>query len=267
MAAKKLQFFWQNWFDDAVVTASSEELEYPVENLQNRWATWDWRSGVPDTSGVWIKADLGGAKEIQGFILENMNLQAGSGTTVILGGHATDPGVGATAYTEPIPITAEMVTAKRIVFILPGSVGDRTKRWWRILITDIDTWPGYFSASRVYLGPVFQPKYHYQPRPTQVRASDSGVGYSAGGQTTAVKRPRFWTYTLPISIVGTDGEKFADMDEECGVDTPLWVCLDSTNDVTRVTSTIYVSFMEHIPFPAVIDGCLWESSLRLRQEL
>jgi len=30
MAAKKLQFFWQNWFDGAVVTASSEELEYPV---------------------------------------------------------------------------------------------------------------------------------------------------------------------------------------------------------------------------------------------
>jgi len=25
--------------------------------------------------------------------------------------------------------------------------------------------------------------------------------------------------------------------------------------------------MEHIPFPAIVDGVLWESSLRLRQEL
>jgi len=264
MAAKKLQFFWQNWFDDAVVTASSEEPEYPVENLQNRWATWDWRSGVPDTSGVWIIADLGSQKTIEGFVLEHMNFEVGS--TVELGGHATDPtGLAHTTYEHVITITAEMVTAKRIVFILPPAT---VFQWWRILIEDIvGTWPGYFSASRVYLGPVFQPKYHYQPRPTQVRASNSEVGYSAGGQTTAVKRPRFWTYDLPISIVGTDGEKFADMDEECGVDTPLWVCLDSTSDITRITSTIYVSFMEHIPFPAIVDGVLWESSLRMRQEL
>ena len=259
MAAKKLQFFWQNWFDSAIVTASSEDPEYPVENLQNRWATWDWRSGVPDTSGVWIKANLGSPKAIEGFVLENMNLQAG--TTVTLEGNDSDAWPGPS---HSITITTEMVTAKRIVFILPVS---ETHQWWRILMTDIDTWPGYFSASRVYLGPVFQPKYHYQPRPMQARASNPEIAYSSGGQTTAVKRPRYWTYDLPISIVGTDGEKFADMDEECGVDTPLWVCLDSTSDVTRITSTIYVAFMEHIPFPAIVDGVLWESSLKLRQEL
>ena len=72
---------------------------------------------------------------------------------------------------------------------------------------------------------------------------------------------------MPISIVGTDGEAFADIDEECGIDTPLWVCLDSTSDTTMVTSTIYVAFTGHIAFPAIVDGCLWESSLRLRQEL
>lgn len=267
MAAKKLQFFWQNWFDSAIVTASSEDPEYPVENLQNRWATWDWRSGVPDTAvDVWIVVNLGIQKTIEGFVLENMNFEVG--TTVELGGHATDPtalAAGATTYFHVITITAEMVTAKRVVFILPAGTAFQ---WWRILMADVvGTWPGYFSASRVYLGPVFQPKYHYQPRPVQVRASDSEVGYSAGGQTTAVKRPRYWTYDLPISIVGTDGEKFADMDEECGVDTPLWVCLDSTSDVTRITSTIYVAFMEHIVFPAIVDNCLWESSLKLRQEL
>lgn len=259
MAAKKLQFFWQNWFDSAVVTASSEDPEYPVENLQNRWATWDWRSGVPDTAGVWIKANLGNPEAIEGLVMENINFT--TGTTVTLEGSNSDAWPGPA---HSITITAEMITAKRIVFMLPAS---ETHQWWRILITDVDTWPGYFSASRVYLGPVFQPKYHYQPRPTQKRASNPEIDYSSGGQTTAVKRPRFWTYELPISIVGTDGEKFADMDEECGVDTPLWVCLDSTSDVTRITSTIYVAFMEHIAFPAIVDGVLWESSLSLRQEL
>jgi hypothetical protein len=262
MAAKKLRFFWQNYFDDATLTVSSADPEYPVENLQNRWATWDWRSTGTDSVGESIIAEFVNDEAIKGFVLENMNLRFGA--AVILQGNTTNSW-GGVPYVFSITITHEMETAKRVVVVL--STLSASYQYWRITLIDLGNPDGYLSASRIYLGPVFQPKYHYQPRPTQARSSDPEIAYSGGGQTTAVKRPRYWTYDLPISIVGTDGEAFADIDEECGIDTPLWICLDSTDVTTMVTSTIYVAFMEHIAFPAIVDGCLWESSLRLRQEL
>jgi len=261
MATKGLLFYWQNWFDSAVVTASSAATNYPASNLQNRWATFDWRSTAADTAGEWIIANLGAPKAVKSIILENMNLEAGA--TVELGGHASDPTAEThTTYEKVITVTAAMVAAGRIVVTLAAA---ETYQWWRLLITDVGNADGYLSASRVYLGPCFEPGLRYGPQPIQVRGSRSEVGYSTGGQTSAVKRPKYWTYDLPITILGqADADAYADMDDECGIDTPLWVCFDSTDEPTN---TVYVHFSEHIAFPAVIDGSLWETSIRLRQEL
>jgi hypothetical protein len=259
MATRRLYFYWQNWFDSATVTASSEATDYAAANLQNRWATFDWRSTAADTAGEWIKANLGSAKAVKSIILEHMNLRAGD--TVALEGNATDAW-GAPSYSLPITITAAMVAAGRIVITLAAA---QTYQWWRLTMADAGNPDGYLSASRVYLGPCFEPGLRYGPTPTQVRDSASEVGESSGGQSSAVKRPKRWTYDLPITILGqTDADAYADMDDECGIDTPLWVCFDSTDEPTN---TVYVRFAEHIPFPAVIDGSLWETSIRLRQEL
>lgn len=259
MATKGLRFYWQNWFDSATVTASSEASGYEVSKLQNRWATWDWHSTAADTAGEWLKADLGSAQPVKSIILENMNLRAGA--TVTLEGNASDAW-GAPSYSLGITITAAMVAAKRIVVTLPAA---RAYQWWRLTMADAGNADGYLAASRMYLGPCFEPGLRFGPQPTQVRGSGSEVSYSGGGQATAVKRAKYWTYDLPITILGqADANAYADMDDECGIDTPLWVCFDSTDEPTNA---VYVHFMEHLAFPAVVDGSLWETSLRLRQEL
>jgi hypothetical protein len=70
---------------------------------------------------------------------------------------------------------------------------------------------------------------------------------------------------LPISIVGSGDELvYAAIDAACGIEKPLWICLDSTDEITR---TVYGHFLEYIAFPSIIDGRLWETTLLFREEL
>jgi len=252
MTLKKMRFFWQNWFDTATVTASSEVADYPVEQLQNRWKKVDWRSEATYSGGEWIQAVFTIPRAIQGFILENMNLTTGATVTLT--------GDGNNIFT--IAPTAEMVAEKRIVVVLASATP--SYQTWLLSINDVGNPDAYLSASRIYLGPVFESDDHGSPW-TRVRESGSEVSYSDGGQASAVKRPKFWIYDLPITILGqSDADAFAAIDDECGIDTPLWVCRDTT---AGVASTVYGSFLVHTPFPSIISGALWETSLRFREEL
>lgn len=257
MAVKKIRFMASNYFDTATVTASSAAVGYPVTQLQNRWKTVGWRStGITAEEVI---ANLGSPKAIYVLIVENMSLTTGA--TVELGGHAADPtGLAHTTYELIIPITTAMVTAKRIVVFLAAP---ETYQWWRLLITDVAG--TYLEAGRVYLGPYFEPGRSYRTQWTRTPASDSVVSYSDGGQASVSERPIYWTYDLPISIVGTaDEAAYAVINTNCGIKTPLWICLDSSDEITR---TVYGHFLEYIAFQSVIDGSMWDTSLKFREEL
>lgn len=263
MAAKILRFMWSNYFDSATVTTSSEAADYPVAMLQNRWKSEisGWRS--TGLAAEWVIADLGSPKAVQAFVFENMNLTTGA--TVELGGHASDPtavGAGATTFHIHITVTAAMVAAKRIVIFLAAA---ETYRWWRLLMTDAGNGAGYISASRIYLGPHFEPVRGYRTEWKRVPGSDSTVDYSDGGQASVTERPMFWIYEIPVSIAGSaDALVFIAIDETCGIKKPLWICLDATDEITR---TIYGHFLEYIEFQSLIDGSLWETTLKFREEL
>lgn len=263
MSTPKLDFFWKNHFDAATVTANSEDPDFPVENLQERWATWDWRSaGV--AGAIEIVADLGAewaTKPVLGFVLENMNLTAGA--AVEIGGHPTDPtGIGATAYSTSVAVTAEMIAKKRIAVKLPA---EETYRFWRVVIVDAANPDGYVSASRVFFGEVFRAKYHYKPGGGRDLVDPSSIGQSPAGQKTSSRQPARDTYSLPVTIAGlADIDGYDEMARWCGAYTrPLWVALDST-DITG--SIVYISFMETIKRP--LRTCLtpWSTTLRLEDE-
>jgi hypothetical protein len=265
MAVKKLRFMWLNHFDSAVVTASSEAADYPVAMLQNRWrdAECGWRS-VGVAAGEWVIADLGAewaTKPVQAFVLENMNFTAGM--TVELGGHASDPTAEEhTTYENLITITAAMAAAKRIVIFLAAV---ETYRWWRFRMSAGGGGLSYLSASRPYIGPYFEPERSYRTQWKRWPESGSVINYSDGGQASATKRPIFWNYELPVSIVGAaDALAYAAIDTECGIEKPLWICIDTTDEIA---GTVYGHFLEYIPFPSTIDGRLWETTLLFREEL
>jgi hypothetical protein len=263
MILKKMRFFWQNWFDSAVVTANSEVADYPVTMLQNRWKAADcgWRSAGADTGGVEIVENLLDPRAVEAFILENMNLTAGA--FVELGGHASDPtGEEHTSYELPITITAAMIAAKRIEITLPAA---ETYQWWRLLISDPGNPDGYLSASRIYLGPIFEPEGECRGNSNHWPESDSEVSYASGGQASVTERPLYEVYDVPISIIGqSDAIGYSAINTECGKKLPLWICLDTTDEIA---STIYAHFLEYIAFPMTVSGALWEPSLKFREEL
>ena len=260
---KKMRFFWQNWFDSATVTASSEAADYPVEQLQNRWKTVDWRS-VGIAAGIEVISDLGSAwatKPVQAFILENMNFIAGM--TVELGGHAKDPtGLAHTTYELVITITAAMAAAKRIVVTLAAA---ETYQWWRFKMSAGGGAMTYLSASRSYLGTVFDPARGCRGGSNHWAESDTSVDYSGGGQASVTERPTFEVYDVPISIVGqADAAGYAAINAACGKKLPLWICLDTTDEIA---STVYSHFLEYIAFPTIVSGALWRTNLKFREEL
>ena len=262
MVLKRMRFFWQNWFDSATVTASSEAADYPAAMLQNRWRDTEcgWRSTGANSGGEWIKANLGDAKAVRGFVLENMNL--GVGATIMINANPTDDWGGSIAYQKLITITAAMVAERRVVYYFESA--PETWKWWLIELFDAGNADGYLSASRIYIGPVFESDDHGSPW-TRVRESASEVNYSQGGQASAAIGPKYWVYDLPISILGqADADSFADIDYKCGIDTPLWICRDTTDEIAR---TVYGLFLAHTPFPSIVREALWETFLKFREEL
>jgi hypothetical protein len=263
MAVKKLRFMWLNHFDSAVVTASSEAADFPVEQLQNRWKTVDWRS-VGIAAGEWVIADFGAlwaTKPVQAFVLENMDFIAGM--TIELGAHASDPtALEHTTYENVITITATMAAAKRVVVFLAAA---ETYQWWRLKMSAGGGAMTYLSASRVYIGPYFEPVRTYRTQWKRWPDSDTATSYSDGGQASATERPVFWVFELPVAIVGAaDALAYAAIDMECGIKKALWICIDTTDEIA---STVYGHFLEYIAFPSTIDGRLWETNLLFRDEL
>jgi len=263
VSTPKIDFFWKNHFDTATVTATSEDPDFPVENLQERWATFDWRSaGV--AGAIEVVADLGAdwaTKSVGGFVLENMNLTAGA--AVEIGGHPTDPtGLGATAWSAPITVTAEMIAKKRIAVKLPA---EETYRFWRVVIVDAANPDSYLSASRIFFGEVFTGKYHYQPGGGRDLIDPSSIGQSAAGQKTSSRQPVRDTYAPVVTIAGlADIDGYDAMARWCGAySRPLWVALDST-DITD--SMVYISFMETVKRPLRTSQRLYLSTLRMEDE-
>lgn len=257
--AKKVCLLWDNWFDVAIVTASTSEVDYPVELIQNRWRSSAWRSTDADSSGEWVKANLGSARAVKAFVLENMNLRENA--VVHIHGNGSDAW-GSPSVSHTITVTEEMETEGRIVYLLSS---EESYQWWLFELTDAGNPDGYISVGRIYIGPVFEPRYSFRAPWSRVRESGSEIMMSIGGQTSATKRPKYWRYSLPIQIVGSsDIESFMAIDEACGVDTSLWICLDPNDEI--VTS-IYSRFTDHPEYTTVSKGYLWETVLNFREEL
>jgi len=265
MAAKKLRFLWNNYFDAATVTAKSAAADYPVSNLQLRWKTsdWAWRS-VGVAAGEWVIADLGvdwATKPVQAFVLENMNFTAGM--TIELGGNAADPTAEEhTTYELVITVTTAMAAAKRVVVFLAAA---ETYRWWRFKMSAGGGGLTYLEVSRPYLGPYFEPARAQKTKWKQWTETDTTIDKAESGQVTVLVRPDFEVYELPVTIVGSaDKIAYKAINTTVGKKLPLWICLDSTDEIN---TTVYCHFLEKIPIDSVIDGIRWETVLKFEEEL
>jgi hypothetical protein len=248
MRGNNIRFMWKNRWDDATLSASSEESGFPVTNTQHRWHTRTWQSEHGLSGGLtdaYIVADLGDAYDIEAFIIKNHNfsmLESGDGLRIQAN--------NADAWGAPALDEAVTMTSGLIIHFFSSA---QTYRYWRIVMTDVMNSDNYLEIGRVFLGGYFEPYYDYRSR-RPVFSDLSTVKRSTGGQISSDQKPRYrqWSYDFD-AVLSDDFDTFWDIWQEVGLSKEYFICQDPTNDDPYLF-TYYVQNLNEWGFDPIIKN-------------
>ena len=225
----KIRFMYNNLIDPAtsVVTANSEDTDYPLTNLKVDLFSTHYRS--TGDAAEWIKIDLGAAMAVDVIAIRYHNLTAGA--TLTLEGNAADAW-GAPTYSQVIAITDDV-----IIYFLAST---QTFRWWRLTIADAANPDGVIKIGRPFLGSYFEPTWNFlAPRKSPI-VDPSIKMYSSGGGKHVEKEN---TYRAPVYEWGlvnaADYASFEAMFEAVGANKAFFVC-ENADHATPETVTFYL---------------------------
>jgi len=170
-------FLWDNLWDKASITASSEQLRFPASHTQHHWLSRCWRSGQGEIEDVWLKADFGEPKAVRALVIDNHWFNPGA--TVQIQANNADVW-GAPAIDHELEIVDDKTP------IVKCWNGEKTYRYWRILMNttelsgalygeedistrgDRDLVPycrPHFKIGRIFLGDYFEVTQNFRRRP------------------------------------------------------------------------------------------------------
>lgn len=140
------KIYWDNKIDIAELTPSSENENYPIENIQHIH-----RSKVFRTTGITsenIVIDFGNGNTYigQSLIISKHNLT--SSVTITLQGNATDAW-GAPTFSAVVSTLMEYNTD---TIIIDNTTATTAFRFWRIVIADATNPDTYLEIGRIFLG-------------------------------------------------------------------------------------------------------------------
>jgi hypothetical protein len=168
-----IRFLANNTVDAAVITASTENAQYPASNIQDDRRTKSFRSTSNTDNLVF---DLGSSQAVDHFAIV-ANWQNGFGvSTLTLEGNATDSW-GSPAFTTTITMDTTFDVGIK-------SFTSESHRFWRLVMTST---LGYCEVSNIFIG-------------TADQVTTNGVGYG-------------WAYTnkdLKRTSTNRYGQEFID---------------------------------------------------------
>jgi len=227
-----MRVLWKNRWDDATLTVTSEDPDFPVTNTQHRWHTRTYRSEAGlSGSSIDIEADLGSDYDVQAIVIKNHNLvMTNSGDELRLQARASDADPWG-AIDVVISVTPGLI----ILFF--GSV--KNYRYWRLRLIDSANADGYIEIGRIYLGPFFE--FHYDIRTRSPVFRDlSTVKRSTGGQISSDQKPRYKEWAFGFSAVNADDfDSLWDIWLEVGKSKDYFLC-DDADAVLAYKDTWYV---------------------------
>lgn len=212
---KNIRLLWNNLFDDAVLTVSSEDTDFPKTNLSHRWHTRHWRStGV---ASEWIKVNLGSAMDVQAVVLKYHNFT--SGATIKIQGNATD------SWASPTVDETLVYHAGLMYYFWDAA---QNYQWWRWSLVDAGNGDGYLRVGRPYIGGYFSPTHNYAYTSRKRLIDPSRKMYSSGGQisTSLKSHYRAWSYNFG-SILSVDADTFETIFDDVGQSKPYFLCEDA----------------------------------------
>lgn len=212
MSLEHTRFLWDNFLDYSwtILNASSEATNYPVENVQNEWPTFAWRS--TGDADEWVTVNLFYAYAVKALVIKGHNFSAGASVRIQAD---DDPAYGSLGVDVILPITSETITQ---FWTTP-----QTYQYWRIKIADAANTDGYVKIGRIYIGQYFSPTYDVSSYAMQI-ADPSEIGLSVGGQLSGANRTHYkaWTYQFAY-LPQSDKETFESIFAEVGFTKPYFI--------------------------------------------
>ena len=224
-----MRFFYDNMIDgvNVVLTASSEDAEYPVENIQNQFIGKPWKS-EDSNAHEYIIGDFGEAKEVQAGILFAHDLKAGDTVKFQLN--------DSTDFSSPAVDETMTHDEDAMVVVLDTP---ETYRYWRIDIIK-DNAAETREIGRVFIGPLMEAR---DPDYDGYKVEDhdlSRVSESVSKQRYSTVNGTYRTFMLKVSGVGTtEKDYYQALAREVGVHTAFFC---QVTDDGEFTEYLYVYF-------------------------
>lgn len=260
-----LRFLWNNLVDQGVLTASSEDAEFPAVNIQNELYLKAWRSaGISESLCLDLSASGIVSRAVRAWAIKYHNLAFVSGDDYrvqasdadICGSGAPGSGDLDEAFTPTPDVSIGFFPAVQ------------NFDFWKFVLDSSGSKVGgeYQRIGRIFLGDYFEPAYDITIPPEVVECDDSEVLASRQGQevvniVTQYQIVRYFWKALPASDVASLKAIF----QAVGRHKPFFICEDADQSGGADLVTRYVKNLESWAFGPVVKG--WASlSVRVKTE-
>ena len=279
-----IRFLWNNKFDAATISASSEAAGLPVSNLKDQLRKKVWRA--TGCASEYIDIDFGEGGDycntlalIQHNLSINAQVRLVASDTAAGGNELLDvtwdafgtvfgAGEGGAGEEGAGGFLIDDVVRQELLLglIFCNFFNQTAARYWRIYLLDPDNPSGYVEVGRVWLGIYFAPQYNFSYG-WQFRVIDeSKVSESLGGQKWVDIKGRRYGLYLPFKHI-QDAEKywgFIDMLRRYGIRKDiLVVLLPEGRPTERLFTTLYGRFTK---LPPVTNWAYGYSNVSLQFE-
>ncbi len=264
--AKKLRFLWNNLIDQAVLTASSADAEFPVANVAHDLFLKAWRSTGFATESVVanLSALASASRQVRAWAVKYHNLVYAAGDSYKIQGSDNDlAGVGDPGGGD-VDLSFTPTTEMIVGFFSAAKDFD----YWRwILNSPASKSAGeYQRVGRIFLGDYFQPTFDVTVAPEAQPIDPSELLKTHQGQEYAnlVTQYEILTYLWDM-LPDSDVASFKTMFQAVGKSKPFFICENANAVGGAYTVTRYVKFYEDPIYRPVING--WKSvSVRVKTE-
>lgn len=249
-----MKFFFDNLIDTSTIGSSSENSNFPDDNVAHDFRSRPWRT---DTSSAaeWIKFDLGAAQTVTALILLDHNLQSGD-TGITLEANSADSW-GSPAFSQAI--TWNSGTILQIFTI-------QSYRYWRLTFTK-DSASESRDIGRIFLGRSTSVAMPAEKGYDEKMVDLSQTQRALGGQTYSYTKSRYrlikckWT-----ALESSDMDALISVSDSVGIHAPFFVQVGTSSPMDTIR---YVKFKNLAGRKSTLSTStyLWASTVELEEQL
>lgn len=248
-----IMFMYDNLFDSATLTESSEIADAEAENTQHPFLTKVWTTSGGGTENLVI--DYGSAKAVTAVAIAGYNWTSAPGT-LDLELHTADAW-GGPDNTEALTWSANPDSNSNPGVIIK-KFSSITKRYNRLNVVYAT---GDFSIGRMFIGTYFEPSKHFRLEQSETIIDPSYKEKAVGGASHSDKITKYRERTVRfITVVHAQYQAFQALINSRGFTDPMFVAFDYDNFPNEQTM-----YCELVSYSQTKKDIFYELTLTFRE--